>query len=348
MIRTVDKLRTLARLLVDNRQPKVFSFHDCLPEVFSRYIELLAAKRYRFVSGEELWGRTHLADKKRREVVLTFDDGRRNCWTVIFPLLKKYRVKAVFFVIPGRIRDTDEVLPNLEDYWNGKASWENLYLSHRQEPYLTWREIEIMRSSGLVDVCSHGLWHEVVFSSARLHDFQHPGVYEVPVYFDEWFQAGRPSLEDSWGVPLYERSWAPLTQNVYIPPIELERAMNDYVKAQGGYFFFKKKSWRSRLRRHYETLKRSVVSGVFKKNPTLETLEDSVSTSKHMIESRLKTPCPGFSLPLYQDPPVLEEVLLRAGYRLAFGGPFADRSRYKKVPILNRLPGFWLQFLSYL
>ncbi len=349
MIRTSDKIRTLVRLFADNGQPKVFSFHDCLPEVFSRYIELLVAKRYRVVSGEELWGRTHFAaGKGKKEVVLTFDDGRRNCWTVIFPLLKKYKVKAVLFVIPGRIRDTGEALPNLEDYWNGKTTWENVYVSHRQEPYLTWRELEIMQASGLVDVSSHGLNHEVVFSSARLHDFQHPGVYEMPVYFDEWFQAGRPSLEDSWGAPVYERSWAPLAQNVYVPPDGARRAMNDFVKDQGGFLFFRKKGWRAQLQRHYEGLPAPAAPPVFKKNPSPESLEDSVSTSKRLIESRLKAPCPGFSLPLYQDPAVLEDVLDRAGYRLAFGGPFAARSRYKKVPILNRLPGFWLRFLSYL
>jgi len=347
MIKTTDKIRTLVKLFADNRQPKVFSFHDCLPDVFSRYIELLVAKRFRVVGGEELWGRTYLAPKKRREVVLTFDDGRRNCWTVIFPLLKRYKVKAVLFVIPERVRDTDEVLPNLEDYWNGKTGWENLYQSHRREPYLTWRELAIMRASGFVDVCSHGLCHEVVFASARLHDFQHPGVYEMPVYFDEWFQAGQPSPETSWGAPIYERCWAPLVQNIYVPPDETGRAMNDYIKAQGGFLFFRKKKWRALLRRHYEGLTRKEVGGTYKKNPTRENLVDSVSMSKRLIESRLKSPCPGFALPLYQDAPSLEDALHQAGYRLAFGGPFADHARYKKVPILNRLPGFWLRFLSY-
>jgi len=348
MMRAVDKIQRLARLLVDSRQPKIFSFHDCLPDVFTRYIELLFAKRYRIVGGDELWEcGSFAAPKKRKEVVLTFDDGRRNCWTVIFPLLKKYKVKAVLFLIPERIRDNGPILPNLEDYWNGKVSWENLYLSHRREPYLTWREVEIMHASGLVDVSSHGLMHEVVFSSARLHDFQHPGVYEMPVYFDEWFQAGRPPLEDAWGAPIFERSWAPLAQNVYVSPDETQRAMNAYVKTQGGFLFFRKKDWRGRLRRHYEGLRWKAGAGAFKKNPTRESLEDSVLASKRLIESRLKAPCLGFSLPLYQDPPVLEDVLHRAGYRLAFGGPVTDRSRYKKVPILNRLPGFWLQFLSY-
>ncbi|MGE5280443.1 MAG: polysaccharide deacetylase family protein [Deltaproteobacteria bacterium] len=346
MIRTSDKIKTLVRLFTDNRQPKVFSFHDCLPDVFTRYIELLVAKRYRIVGGEELWGRASFAPKKK-EVVLTFDDGRRNCWTVIFPLLKKYKAKAVVFVIPERVRDTQEALPNLEDYWNGKVTWENLYQSHRREPYLTWAELAKMKASGLVEVCSHGLRHEVVACSARLHDFQHPGVYEMPVYFDEWFQAGRPAVESVWGVPVYERSWAPLAQNVYEPPAEAAASMNAFVKKQGGFLFFRKKRWRALLQQHYDGLRPGAAPGLYRKNPTQETLVDSVSTSKRLIESRLKSSCPGFSLPLYQDPRVLEDALERAGYRLAFGGPFADRSRYKKVPILNRLPGFWLKFLSY-
>lgn len=358
---TVDKLRILAGLWLQTRQPKIFSFHDCLPEVFSGYIDLLVSKRYRILGGEDLLQR--LASEKMRaasgstakEAILTFDDGRRNCWTVIYPLLKKYKARAIFFVIPGRIKDTDEYYPNLEDYWAGRVSWENLYMSHRRQPYLTWRELETIQKSGLVDICSHGMKHEVVRVTSRVIDFQHPGVYEMPVYFDEWIAAGQPLLDYQWGAPVYERSWAPFASNVYVPDRRADTIMNEFVKKNGGFLFFKKKNWRKKLFDHYAAQKKMFGAGHFKKIANPEEARYALVASKSMIEERLKSACNFFSLPLYQGSDAILKNAREAGYKAVFTGPekrpWAPVSgpARKEVPfLLNRIPSFWIKFLSYL
>jgi len=347
------KLDLLYRTGFQAGKPKIFSFHDCLPDVFSSYIELLIYKRYRILGAEDLLERLDPAGGLRRqgsasqkEAVLTFDDGRRNCWTVIFPLLKKYKVKASFFIIPSRVKDTEEYFPNLEDYWNGRVSWENLYSSHRKQPYLTWKELKVMHESGLVDIFSHSLSHDVVNVSSRVLDFQHPGVYEMPVYFDEWFQSAGPQLDSFWGMPIYERAWAPLVSNCYKPVKIADTVMNEFVKKNGGFLFFKKKDWRKKLFEYFQSARKSFPLGHFKKLESKETARESIFESKRQIEARLKNVCYFFSLPLYQGSKECMPFLEEAGYKAVFSGP--KRANIKgPLPVLSRIPSFWIKFLSY-
>lgn len=347
MMRSLDKLRMLARLASDMGQPKIFSFHDSLPDVFSRYIELLIYKRYKILGADELHDRL-TGTRAHKEVVLTFDDGRRNFWTVIFPLLKKYRIPAILFVIPERLGTGREYFPNLDDYWKGRASWEALYSSHRRQPYLTWQELEAMHATGLVHVASHGLRHDVVCVSRRVIDFQHPGVYEMPVYFDEWVASGTPLTDGIWGVPVYERAWSPLAQNIYVPDPGIDILMNRFVKDNGGFFFFKRKNWRRKLFDYHVLHRHEAVAGLFKKNQSAEEERTSVVDSRRQIQERLRSSCLYFSLPLYQSSPRTLDFADEAGYKAVFTGPWTPSSKQAPVPCLNRIPGFWLQFLAYL
>lgn len=360
-MKIIDKFKTLSRLLPYNHGPKIFSFHDCLPDVFSSYIELLVYKRYRILDSHELLERLDLRGsannkpRREREVVLTFDDGRRNCWTVIFPLLKKYKVKAILFVIPSRIKETNEYYPNLEDYWAGRVSWENLYSSHRREPYLTLKELEAMNSSGLVDIQSHSLKHTVARVSSKVVDFQHPGVYEMPVYFDEWIDAGMPLLDYQWGVPVYEHVWSPLASNVYVPDRRADTLMNEFVKKNGGFLFFKNKRWRSRLYEYYSFQRKTCGAGHFKRNASDETVRASLIESKAWIEKKLKKSCQFFSLPFYQGTCDTLELADQAGYKAVFTGPKDFEAGHKylrhkqdKPFLLTRISSFWIKFLSYL
>ncbi len=347
MVNKFDKLKILYRLGFDKKQPKVFSFHDCLPDVFSRYIELLMYKRYLILSAAELLEKLERGDIFHKEVLLTFDDGRRNCWTIIFPLLKKYKIRAAFFIIPSRIVNSTQRYPNLEDFWQGKVSWENLYLSHRLQPYLTWAELREMVSSGLVEVFSHSLKHDVVFVSNSVIDFQHPGVYEIPVYFDEWIQAGKPEIDSLWGAPVYERGWAPLASNAYVADTEIDRVMNSFVRVNGGFLFFKKRGWRKKLFEYYFQQRGLFPAAHFNRIQKGEEIKESIVKSKEEIESRLSSACCAFSLPLYQGDSRVMELVAQAGYRVIFSGFMEKQLANKSVFFINRMPGFWIKFLAY-
>jgi peptidoglycan/xylan/chitin deacetylase (PgdA/CDA1 family) len=49
-------------------------------------------------------------------VAITIDDGRRNCYEVLFPLLKEFQIPATFFVVSSFIRREDWV-------WTDKVLW---------------------------------------------------------------------------------------------------------------------------------------------------------------------------------------------------------------------------------
>ena len=94
----------------------------------------------------------HIEDYDR-PVILTFDDGYDDNYTLLLPILQKYNVKATVFVVTGLV---------------GKPH------------YLTAEQIRALSDSGLVSVQSHTVHHrelteldreelEREFSDARLH-----------------------------------------------------------------------------------------------------------------------------------------------------------------------------------
>lgn len=82
-----------------------------------------------------------------RPVMITFDDGYENNYTVAFPILKKTGMKATIAVIGRLIRD---------DKGSGRAG------------YLNWSQLKEMYDSGLVDIGSH---------TYNLHDLDAEGIY---------------------------------------------------------------------------------------------------------------------------------------------------------------------------
>lgn len=134
-------------------------------------------------------------------VVLTIDDGRRNCYEFFFPLLKEFGMPATFFVVSSFIRRDDWV-------WTDKVLWlaeqpqapeelaadrivdffktinqmppharnshiesiaQRMGVSIPKEPPpkyapCSWSELREMAGSGLVEIGSHTVTHPVLAS----------------------------------------------------------------------------------------------------------------------------------------------------------------------------------------
>ncbi len=68
----------------------------------------LADNGYHTVDGEELTVVMSGQVKPRpRSVAVTFDDGLKQVWTVAYPILKKYGLKAIVFLVPGCIPEDE-------------------------------------------------------------------------------------------------------------------------------------------------------------------------------------------------------------------------------------------------
>ena len=98
------------------------------PDRMEEQIQYLVENDYTPIVFEEL-GR---ADQIEKPILLTFDDGYDDNYTELFPLLKKYNVKATVFVITDLLET---------------------------EHYLTREQVREMSDSGLVSIQSHTATH---------------------------------------------------------------------------------------------------------------------------------------------------------------------------------------------
>jgi peptidoglycan/xylan/chitin deacetylase (PgdA/CDA1 family) len=94
-----------------------------------------------------------LPGEDRDGIVITFDDGEKNIYDYAFPLLKKYGLPALVFLIAGYIGRNND--------------WDISLTGHRLK-HLTWDEIREMQKGG-VRFGSHGMSHR---NLTRLHSVE--------------------------------------------------------------------------------------------------------------------------------------------------------------------------------
>lgn len=170
-------------------------------------------------------------------LVITFDDGYLDNWVWAFPLIKKYEIPVTIFVCPELVDPRKTLRPNLDDYYEGNVSLQEL---KDLTGFLSWQEMKEMESSGLVDIQSHTMSHTRHFSSIKLKDFHHPGSanwYYIGNLFihEKPFHMGRNKFETllPYGYPVFEQGASITTQKISINP-EFSEAC---VKTLAGYDF---------------------------------------------------------------------------------------------------------------
>lgn len=107
------------------------------PQSFEENIKTLIENGYTIISMQDLadsdQGKKELPSKP---IIITFDDGYYSNYEYIYPILKKYNVKASIFII------TDKVGKEIDGI-----------------KYLGWEECLEMQNSGLVEIFSHSKKH---------------------------------------------------------------------------------------------------------------------------------------------------------------------------------------------
>ena len=110
-------------------------FTGGIPELFVKPADLEAQLQYITNNGySAIWFEDlPKLGSYSKPVILTFDDGYRDNYTLLFPLLKKYNVKATIFIFPNNIGTNKN--------------------------FLTWDMVKEMSDSGLVSFQSHTMSH---------------------------------------------------------------------------------------------------------------------------------------------------------------------------------------------
>ena len=97
----------------------------------------------------------------KMQVCITFDDAYFDFYHYVFPLLKKYQIKAVLGVPCKYI--LDDTSCSLETRLSVKQQ-DALLEYEKSAPFCTWQEIQEMERSGLVEIASHSYSHPNLLS----------------------------------------------------------------------------------------------------------------------------------------------------------------------------------------
>ncbi len=119
--------------IVQNKQDKIRVSLDTPPGVLASQIKTLQDGGYTFMTASQLAdvldGKAKLPEKP---ILLTFDDGHRDFYTDVLPILKQYHVKATNYVISGFLGGTD---------------------------FMTAAQVKEVARSGLVEIGAHTVHH---------------------------------------------------------------------------------------------------------------------------------------------------------------------------------------------
>ncbi len=301
----------------------VFVFHSVEPASFARRLQHLADNDYRTLSVDEylavIQGRLAPPD---RAVLLTFDDGRGSVWTVAAPLLRRQGMKAVVFLVPGRMGEA-AASPTWEDVEAGRA--ERSAVLAREEgrgALLSWAEVEALSREGRFDFQSHTLSHARIHTAPRLAGFVTPRSQSGYDAFDQpLVRAGDRDLlgtEVPLGTPLLVS--APRTS-------EMPRFFEDetvrgrcvaLVADSGGEAFFAQPGWEARLRRLFAG---TAIRGSFENAADrARALRFELTEARRRIEERAGRPVVHLCYPWHASGPSAERLAAEAGYLTAFCG----------------------------
>ena len=121
---------------VPEEDPDDFNYINT-PQSFEENIQVLLESGYTPISMTELNDAdSSEAELPSKPILITFDDGYYSNYEYIYPILKKYNVKASIFVV------TDDVGKEIDGI-----------------KYLGWAECLEMQESGLVEIFSHSKKH---------------------------------------------------------------------------------------------------------------------------------------------------------------------------------------------
>lgn len=92
----------------------------------------------------------------KNPICLVFDDGYFDFYKLIFPLLKKYNLKALLAVVPKYILDDCDI----EDTKRLNYEHNDLFQYYENGTFCSYNELKEMIQSGLVEIASHSYSHQ--------------------------------------------------------------------------------------------------------------------------------------------------------------------------------------------
>ena len=183
-----ERIFTLAILLIlfNKRAVPVFLYHqvnpissNVSPELFEEHLKIIKKYNMETITISEYYNN----NINKNSMLLTFDDGYYDNFKYVFPLLKKYNMKATIFLNTLYIMDKRENEPEIKD--NNTVNLEAMkkYIENGKatiNQYMSWEEIKEMYDSGLIDFQAHSHKHMAIFTNTKIEGLTKKDRMEAP------------------------------------------------------------------------------------------------------------------------------------------------------------------------
>jgi len=133
----------------------VGNFINVTPDRFQEQMQYLARSGYRTINTSELYDILNSEQEiDGKTVMITFDDGWLDNYLYAFPVLKKYSLKAVIFVVTSWIKG-EGIRTERKTLPPHRECVEFVRTGRGGDVMLSWDELKEMQSTGLIDIQSH-------------------------------------------------------------------------------------------------------------------------------------------------------------------------------------------------
>jgi peptidoglycan/xylan/chitin deacetylase (PgdA/CDA1 family) len=286
----------LLLLFMHNKGVPILLFHqvndqsNCTPEVLESYFKFLSVEKYQtlLVSDLESCYKKGQALPKK-SMMLTFDDGYYDNYAIVFPLLKKYNLKAVIFINTLFIADhrTDnnvkiELSPKvnaqlIKKYFLGEDC--------TSMQYATWNELLEMEHSGLVEIHCHTHRHGMCIATNEIK-----GVISKSTFVPSDIRIAMNGSVDE-GTPIFKNRGEFTTAGFELTKAGLEKFKLFYNEHKGNKDFIKKAQSFIFTQFTQQDLNPNSTE-IFERR-----VKDDISINKNLIDTHLKKNSNAFAWP---------------------------------------------------
>lgn len=175
---------------------KIINFHELHDSIWFDSVVSLLKSKYTMISAQDMYDFFYKGKRLKNACLLTVDDGHETSYSVIYPILKKYKVPAIFFVSPyaavnsdnymfwfqsaRQLKNKDSIFSTIhnsniciDDACNlidNIVKTDNVILKYNQN--MTVDQIKQIDSEGLVTIGAHTLTHPFLGRESDERSFQ--------------------------------------------------------------------------------------------------------------------------------------------------------------------------------
>ena len=172
-------------IIFNKRAVPAFLYHqvnpisNVSPELFEEHLKVIKEYKMNTITISEFYNK----EVPTNSILLTFDDGYFDNYKYVFPLLKKYNMRATIFLNTLYIMDKRETEPEIKD--NNTVNLEAMkeYIKSGKatiNQYMSWEEIKEMYDSSLIDFQAHSHKHMAMFVDTKIEGLTNKNRMEAP------------------------------------------------------------------------------------------------------------------------------------------------------------------------